>query len=48
MHSLADEQAAPFGLRPQLLMTPFMPQMLGAMHWALVVQAVKQRLALQW
>ena len=45
-HSVAAEQAAPRGLRPQLLIMPFMPQMAGAMHWVLVVHAVKQRLAL--
>lgn len=48
LHSFPAEHVAPFGFRPQLLIMPFMPQMLGAMHWALVVQAVKQRLALQW
>jgi hypothetical protein len=47
LHSLAAEHEAPFGFRPQLLIMPFMPQMFGVMHWALVVQAVKHLLALQ-
>ncbi|MEP6654344.1 MAG: hypothetical protein ABJA82_13360 [Myxococcales bacterium] len=46
-HSAAAEHLAPSGLRPQLLMSPFMPQVLGATHCALDVQALKQRSALQ-
>jgi hypothetical protein len=46
-HSMAAEHGAPSGFKPQLLIIPFIPQMFGATHWALVVQAVKQRLALQ-
>jgi hypothetical protein len=44
--SAAPEQAAPSGLRPQLLTMPFIPQMAGARHCVLLVHAVKQRLAL--
>jgi hypothetical protein len=47
-HSVAMEQAAPAGLSPQLLMSPFIPQVFGGTHCALEVQALKQRLALQW
>ena len=47
-HSLPVEQEAPGGLSPQLLIMLFMPQMLGAMHSALVLQAEKHLLALQW
>ncbi|MES1206402.1 MAG: hypothetical protein ABUS79_10735 [Pseudomonadota bacterium] len=46
-HSEAAEQVAPLALRPQLLMAPFMPQIFGGTHWALVVHEVKHRLALQ-
>lgn len=46
VHSAAAEQAAPSGLRPQLLTMPFMPQIAGVMHCALLVHAVKHRLAL--
>jgi hypothetical protein len=46
LHSFPAEHVAPFGFRPQLLIMPFMPQMLGEMHWALVVHASKHRLAL--
>lgn len=46
-HSLPPEQAAPFGFRPQLLIIPFIPQMLGVMQSALVVQAPKHLVALQ-
>jgi hypothetical protein len=45
-HSAAAEQAAPGGLRPQLLTMPFIPQVAGARHCVLAVQAVKHRLAL--
>lgn len=47
-HSVAAEQAPPFGFRPQLLITPFIPQMLGGMQLLLVVQALKHLVALQW
>lgn len=47
-HSVAAEQAPPLGFRPQLLIIPFMPQMLGVMQSALVVQALKHLVALQW
>jgi hypothetical protein len=47
-HSGPAEQAAPSGLRPQLLIIPFMPQMFGETHWALVVQDPKHFVALQW
>ena len=47
VHSLAAEHEAPFGFKPQLLIMPFMPQMFGMMHWALVVHAVKHLFALQ-
>jgi hypothetical protein len=47
LHSAPAEHEAPFGFKPQLLIIPFMPQMFGVMHWALVVQAVKHLLALQ-
>jgi hypothetical protein len=46
-HSLAAEQDAPGGFRPQLLMTPFIPQVLGAMHIALLVHEPKHWVALQ-
>ena len=45
-HSLPAEHAAAGGLRPQLLIIPFMPQTLGLWHWALVEQAPKQLVAL--
>jgi hypothetical protein len=47
-HSIPAEQAPPFGFRPQLLIIPFIPQMFGAMQSALVVQAAKHLVALQW
>lgn len=47
-HSALAPQGAPSGLRPQLLIMPFMPHVFGAMHWALVVHDPKQTLALQW
>ena len=50
-HSLLPEQGEGIGLRPhELMLLPFMPQMLGGMHsvFALVVvQAVKHLLTLQ-
>lgn len=45
-HSGPAEQAAPKGLRPQLFAI-FSPHMNGAMHSALVVQALKHLFALQ-
>jgi hypothetical protein len=42
------EQAAPGGLRPQLLIIPSMPQVFGEMHCALVVHEPKHLVALQW
>jgi hypothetical protein len=48
VHSVPTEQEAPGGFRPQLLIMPFMPQMLGGMHSTPVaLQAVKHLLALQ-
>ena len=42
VHSLSAEQGWGGGLRPQLLIIPFMPQTLGLWHWAFVEQAPKQ------
>jgi hypothetical protein len=47
-HSVAAEQTAPNAFNPQLLIIPFMPQMFGEMHCALVVHEPKHLLALQW
>lgn len=47
-HWLPIEQGAPLGARPQLLMTPPIPQMFGGTHIASVVQAVKHLVPLQW
>ena len=46
-HSVPTLQVAPGGLRPQLLIMPFMPQMLGVMQSAVTVQALKHFVALQ-
>jgi hypothetical protein len=48
-HSVPTEHAAPAGFNPQLLIMPFLPQMLGAMHSTLLaVHAEKHLVALQW
>ena len=47
-HSLPAEHVAPGGLRPQLLIIPFMPQTRGDTHWASVVHELKHLVALQW
>jgi hypothetical protein len=46
-HSFADEHVAPSGFKPHELMTPFMPQMFGVMHSALVLHEVKHLPTLQ-
>jgi hypothetical protein len=47
-HALPLEQGRPGPMRPQLLITPSMPQIFGLTHWAFVVHDPKHLVALQW
>jgi hypothetical protein len=46
-HSLLAEHGAAPGFGPHELMLPFIPQLLGEMHWVLSVHAAKHFVALQ-
>jgi hypothetical protein len=46
-HSASVEQSSPCAFFPHELMFPSCPQMFGATHWSLVVQAPKHLFALQ-